>query len=116
MERESMENAENYCMVVVTIDTPENARTLAQALISEALAACCNLLPGISSIYSWQGTIEESSEVLMLIKTRRDNLDATEERIRSLHPYQVPEIIAINLDSASAPYLAWMNSVIATTT
>lgn len=103
-----MENGGNMYLVFVTVGLEEQARSIANALITERLAACCTLLGGVTSVYRWQGQIEESREVQMIIKTSGELLDAAEQRIRELHFYDVPEILAVPIVSVSAPYLAWL--------
>ena len=84
------------------------AERIAEAVVSERLAACVNLVPGVTSIYRWQGEIQRDAELLLMIKTRRAVYSQLEARISELHPYQVPEIIALPIQAGSAAYLAWM--------
>lgn len=84
------------------------AESLADALVIERLAACVNILPGVRSVYRWQGRVERSDETLLLIKTAGDRFDALAERIRALHPYELPEIIAVEPVGGLAPYLGWI--------
>ena len=95
-------------LVFSTFPDPERARETARALVSERLAACANLLPGVTSLYMWQGEQTESEEVLVLFKTRRETYPALETRLKSLHPYEVPEIVAVNLATGLPAYLAWV--------
>ncbi len=95
----------------VALSTAPDADTgarIAQALVEERLAACVNVIPGVRSIYRWQGEIEDEREVLLVIKTRAERLDALAERLRVLHPYQVPELLAFSVAGGSTPYLEWM--------
>jgi periplasmic divalent cation tolerance protein len=85
-----------------------SADRIANALVDQHLAACVNRLAPIASIYRWQGHIEQASEVPLLIKTTRERYPAVEEAIRALHPYQVPEIIALPIVAGFAPYLRWI--------
>lgn len=107
-----METADNFCMVLMTIDNYERARQIARTVVSEQLAACCNIIPGVTSIYSWNNAVNEESEFLVLIKTSRGLLPQMEQRIRELHTYEVPEIISITLDGSSLPYLQWLRSAV----
>jgi periplasmic divalent cation tolerance protein len=83
------------------------ARTLAHALVDERLAACVNLLPGVVSVYRWEGQVEEADEVQLLIKARPARLPALIERLRALHPYTVPELIAFEAVGGLPEYLHW---------
>ncbi len=107
MER-MMEAATSYRVVFITIDSYERARQIARTLVSEHLAACCNIIPGVTSVYSWNNIINEDSEFLMLLKTSDALLDSLEQRVRELHPYDVPEIISTAMDEASQPYAEWI--------
>ena len=84
------------------------AERIAEAVVSERLAACVNLVPDVTSIYRWQGEIQRDAELLLIIKTRRTVYPQLEARIIELHPYQVPEIIALPIQAGSAAYLAWI--------
>jgi len=92
----------------VTMPDQERATALARALVDEGLAACVNILPGVKSIYRWEGRLQEDDEVLCLIKTRPAVFDRARARILALHPYEVPEIIAFSVDDGSAAYLDWL--------
>lgn len=84
------------------------AATIATALVDERLAACVSQLPGIASVYRWQGKVEQATEVLLLIKTTDDRLAALTARVQTLHPYELPELIAVEAAGGLAPYLAWV--------
>lgn len=84
------------------------AATIAQALVEERLAACVSQLPGLQSVYRWQGKVEQAAEVLLLIKTTDDRLAALTARVQALHPYELPELIAVETSGGLAPYLAWV--------
>jgi periplasmic divalent cation tolerance protein len=102
-----MQETVDAVVVYVTAPGTEEARTLARALVDERLAACVNLLP-VESIYRWKGQVETAAETLLVIKTRRDRLDGLARRVRALHPYAVPEIIALPLVGGWPPYLQWI--------
>ncbi|HEV7491078.1 MAG TPA: divalent-cation tolerance protein CutA [Rhodanobacteraceae bacterium] len=87
----------------------ETASRLARALVDERLAACVNAIPSVVSTYRWNDAIHTDNEVLLLIKTTADRLDALETRLIELHPYEVPELLAIEPVAGSAPYLAWLD-------
>ena len=95
-------------IVYCTCPDTATADALAQALVSERLAACVNVTPGMRSTYRWQGRIERSDEVLLLIKTTRDRLDALIARVQALHPHELPEVIAVEAAGGLAPYLDWV--------
>lgn len=85
-----------------------SADRIAHALVAERLAACVNRLPGIQSTYRWQGQVEHANEVLLLIKTSSDQLDALTSRLRALHPYELPELIAVEVRAGLPAYLDWV--------
>ncbi len=87
---------------------PATAERIAETLVNERLAACVNLVPGLMSIYRWQGQIQRDAEWLLIIKTRSAVYPQMEARIRDLHPYEVPEIIALPIQAGSAAYLDWI--------
>ena len=95
-------------LVFSTFPDAARAREIGRRLVAERLAACVNLLPGVTSIYVWQGREEESAETLALIKTRRALYPVLEARLRELHPYEVPEIVAVELTAALPAYLQWL--------
>lgn len=84
------------------------ADLLAESLVSERLAACVSVLPGVRSTYRWRGEIEHADEVLLLIKTTRDRLDALSARVQVLHPNELPEVLAFEAVGGLAPYLDWV--------
>ena len=95
--------------IVVMVTAPEkDAPGLARALVEERLVACANLLPGLRSVYWWKGKIEDEPEVLCIMKTRSALFEALRTRVRELHSYQVPEIIALPILAGSEPYLDWI--------
>ena len=96
-----------FVLVFSTFPDLEQAKGVARMLVSEQLAACANVLPGVTSIYVWQGEQHESSETLVLFKTRGDAYPALEARLRALHPYEVPEIVAVDLAAGLPAYLRW---------
>jgi periplasmic divalent cation tolerance protein len=101
--------AEN-CLVLCTCPDAETARELAAALVRERHAACVNILPGITSVYAWQGAIESAEEHLLLIKTTAGNYESLEHHIKNHHPYDVPEIIAIPIERGATDYLDWLSA------
>jgi periplasmic divalent cation tolerance protein len=95
-------------VVLVTAPSAEKAAEIARALVEERLAACGNVVPGLRSIYRWEGKVQEDAEALLVLKTTRARFEALRERVLALHPYQVPEVIALTVAAGSAPYLAWI--------
>jgi periplasmic divalent cation tolerance protein len=94
--------------VLVTAPDEENAVRIGRALVDERLAACANIIRGIRSIYRWKEEIFDEPECLLLIKTVADNFTPIEKRVRELHPYEVPEIVAVRISEGSKPYLDWI--------
>jgi periplasmic divalent cation tolerance protein len=92
----------------VTVPDKDTATTLARALVDEGLAACVNIVPGIRSVYQWDGRLQEDDEVLCLVKTRPAVFDRARARILELHPYEVPEILAFAVDDGRPDYLDWL--------
>jgi periplasmic divalent cation tolerance protein len=99
---------ENAVVVLCTFPDIEQARQIGAALVERQVAACVNLLPGVESIYRWEGKVERAGEVLGIIKTTR--YAELEAAIRELHPYEVPEILALAVAGGSSEYLRWMAS------
>lgn len=97
-------------LLLVTTNLPNNetARHLARTLIEQRLAACVSILPVCRSVYHWQGVIEEAEETPLLIKTTQEQYAALEAGIRALHPYELPEIIAVPIVAGLPEYLAWV--------
>lgn len=95
-------------VVLVSAQSHEDAARIAEHLVESRLAACVQILPGMESVYRWEGKIEHSSEVLLLAKTTQDKFEELEGVVRSLHSYDTPEILALSVTAGSAPYLAWL--------
>ena len=107
------ESAADTRLVLSTASSPEEATRLCRALVEERLAACANLIPGMQSIYRWQGAVEEANETLILLKTTTANIGALENRLRELHNYEVPEFLVLDVDSGSHAYLDWLRQQVA---
>ncbi len=105
-----MENTCELRVVFVTTDTFENAQNIGKIVVSERLAACCTLIQNCISIFSWQDTIQESHEYVLMIKTKDTKLNELEKRIIELHNYDLPEIIAVPADYSFGPYLEWVKN------
>lgn len=97
-------------VVYTTFPNDDVARTVARELVAARLAACVNLLPGMVAIYEWQGSVHEDGEVAAFIKTTRAHVPSLFERIRELHPYEVPALAAWDLRAGSPSYLDWIGS------
>jgi periplasmic divalent cation tolerance protein len=95
-------------VVLVTAPSAEKAAELARQLVEERLAACGNVLPGIRSIYRWEGKVQDEPEALLVLKTHRDRFEALRNRVLALHPYQVPEVLALPVEAGNEQYLAWV--------
>ena len=100
---------DNYSIIFSTCPDFKIAEDLARALIEKKVAACVNILPSITSVYSWQGKVEMDQEVLLMIKTRRECFESVETLILELHPYELPELVSVSIDKALPEYLSWIN-------
>ena len=98
-----------YLIILCTAPTMQSARTIAKALIEKHLVACANLVPSVESIYRWEGKIEESTEVLLLMKTSLAKHEAALEALQSLHPYDTPEGLAVPVIAGLERYLDWID-------
>lgn len=99
---------EQVLLVLTNLPDTESARSLARVLVESRLAACVNLMPGVQSIYHWQGAIEQANEVTLLIKTTRSHYAQLQQAIISHHPYEVPEVIAMPVSDGHPAYLRWV--------
>lgn len=95
-------------VVLMTAGSREEAGRIARALVAEMLAACVNIVPGVTSIYQWEGEIQQDQEWLLVAKSRRDVLNQLVRRVQALHSYDLPEIIALPLVGGSEAYLRWL--------
>jgi periplasmic divalent cation tolerance protein len=99
---------QEFIVVYVTAGSPAEGDRLARALVDERLAACVNRLGPVQSVYRWEGKIEQSEEQLLIIKTQRRLFAALEKRVRELHSYSVPEIVALPIIDGSQDYFRWL--------
>jgi len=99
-----------YQIILCTCPDKDSAEQLAHLLVNEQLSACVNILPGVSSIYWWQGQSTSTQEYLLLIKAHKDRYQAIETSIKAHHPYELPEIIAVSIENGLPEYLNWINS------
>jgi periplasmic divalent cation tolerance protein len=95
-------------VVLCTVPSDFDAERLARELVERSLAACVQIGPGVASVYRWQGATEKSEERLLVIKSRRALFGVLEAAIKARHPYEVPEIIALDVSAGHAPYLDWL--------
>ncbi|UCF18517.1 MAG: divalent-cation tolerance protein CutA [Gemmatimonadota bacterium] len=105
-----MSDRNKVVLILVTAPDVQVAEGLARRLVEERLVACVNILPGLRSIYRWQGEVEDSAEALLLLKARRVDVPEISERVRALHPYQTPEVIATEIVDGLADYLDWIGA------
>ena len=104
-----MNGAGHSVIVLTTLGESTDAVAFARVLVSDRLAACVNVLPAMTSLYWWKGSIEEDRERQLVIKTTRDRVDAIEARFHELHPYELPEFIVLSGEASSA-YLQWLQA------
>ncbi|HZP67750.1 MAG TPA: divalent-cation tolerance protein CutA [Rudaea sp.] len=97
-------------LVLCTCPDRTVGERIASALVEERLAACVNRVPGLASVYRWKGEVCRDNEELLLIKTRRERFEAVRERILALHPYELPEVVAVDIALGLDRYLAWIES------
>ena len=102
----------DFRLVLCTCPDASSADQLASALVNLHLVACVNILPGLRSIYRWQGRVESQEECLLIIKTHGSCLPALQVELVNLHPYDVPEFIVFNIDDGYGPYFSWLLSAI----
>jgi periplasmic divalent cation tolerance protein len=94
--------------IYVTAPSKAEAKKLADAVVTDRLAACANIIPGMHSVYHWEGKIEEAEETVVIFKTRETLFQAVEARVKELHSYSAPCIVALPIESGSKPYLDWI--------
>ncbi len=104
------EKSSEAIVVLMTAGSREEAARLAEMLVGSRLAACVQIMPEMESVYHWQGKIERSPETLLLAKTTTENFAELEREVRALHTYETPEIVALSITAASAPYLEWLTA------
>ena len=107
-----MAQSSPYRVVLCTCPDSESADALARRLVESALAACVNIVPGIRSVYQWEGKLESAAEQLLVIKSRAEAYPELERTIQRHHPYDVPEVISVPVDSGLPAYLAWVDAAL----
>jgi len=100
-------------LILVTTSPRAEAKRIAHALVEERLAACVNLIGGVHSVYRWKEAVETADEVLLLIKTQEEKVDAVRTRVHELHSYEVPEFLVLDVAEGSSAYLDWIASSVA---
>ncbi len=103
----------NAVVVLVTTPSPEKAAEIARVLVEERLCACGNVVPGVRSIYRWEGTVHDDAEALLVLKTERRLVPALKARLPAIHPYEVPELLVLPVEDGLAAYLAWVGASVA---
>lgn len=98
-----------HLVVLCTVPDAETGKKISHTLVKEKLAACCNIVPDLTSVYQWKDQVESEGESLVIIKTRAEIFEKLEHRILALHPYEVPEIIALPLTVGTQEYLKWID-------
>ena len=98
-----------FVLVLTTLPLESDAEQFASQLVEEKLAACVNILPAMRSVYRWKGGVERADERQLVIKTTEASVSTLESRICQLHPYDVPEVVVLAIDSGSAAYLSWLS-------
>ncbi len=106
-------NKNSYLLVFCTCPDEATAERLAVSLVGERLAACATRLPGATSVYTWEGEVHQDREVLLLLKTTGARLATLSARIGALHPYEVPEVVAVDIAAGSERYLDWLGQTVA---
>ena len=101
-------SAPQYVIVFITAGSMEEASNISRALVGERLAACCNIINPITSVYRWGGEVVEDPEALIILKTRKSLLRALIKRVTEIHSYEVPEVISAPLGEGSPPYMKWL--------
>ncbi len=97
-----------YVIILTTVSSREDAERIARTIVSEKLAACVSIVDGVSSVYWWEGRVEEEKELLLIIKTSIDKLLELTRRLREIHPYRVPEILVLPVAAGLPDYLTWV--------
>ena len=98
----------NGIVILTTVDSLELGRRIADELVGSGLAACVNIVPGVRSVYRWQGRVCDEEEMLLLIKTTAERFEDVRSRIRGLHTYQLPEVISLAINNGDRDYIAWL--------
>ncbi|MBI5588483.1 MAG: divalent-cation tolerance protein CutA [Deltaproteobacteria bacterium] len=98
-----------HIIVFMTAPNADEAASIGKKVVEEGIAACCNIISGLRSIYRWKGKISDEGEVLCLFKTRSELFDRLKKRLKELHSYETPEVISVDIDGGLPEYLAWID-------
>ncbi|CAD5234585.1 unnamed protein product [Bursaphelenchus xylophilus] len=98
-----------FSVVYVTVPSKEVGKSIARELVNSKVAACVNIVPQVTSIYEWDGNVQEDEEAMLIIKTKTESLNQLKESVLRQHPYAIPEIIAMPIEQGHEPYLEWIN-------
>ena len=98
----------SYCLAYMTAATVEEAKAIGRALVEDRLAACVNVIPGMISLYRWDGAMEEAEEAVLIAKTRVEKFDALAKRVGEIHPYDTPCVLRLDIASGLPPFLDWI--------
>ena len=104
----------NFIVAMVTCSSSREAKKIAGSLLDKRLVACANIIPGIGSRFWWKGKIESAREVLVMMKTKKENFKKIENEVKKLHSYEVPEIISVPIVGGSKEYINWINKEVKT--
>lgn len=99
----------DFILVYCTVDSKRIAQSIAKTLVESRLAACVNIIDGVSSLYSWKGEIVEDDEILLIVKSKASLFEKLQNKIKEIHPYEVPEIISTKIIDGYIPYLNWVD-------
>ncbi|MEW6268076.1 MAG: divalent-cation tolerance protein CutA [Thermodesulfobacteriota bacterium] len=110
---ENAPGGEHAVVVLTTVATEDDAVRIASALVERRLAACVNVVPGVRSIYRWQGAVQDDRELLLLVKTTHARRGALVEALGELHPYDVPEVVALDPAYVGPSYARWLSDSVA---
>lgn len=103
-----MKDGRAFRIVLSTAGSEEEGARIAKSLLERKLCACVNLVPKIRSLYRWEGEVQDDAEVLLIMKTTQDKLQALSDHLAQIHSYDVPEVLAISVDKGSSSYLEWL--------
>jgi periplasmic divalent cation tolerance protein len=98
-------------VAITTVGKPEDAEWISREVVERGLAACVNVLPGVTSVYRWKGEVEKNEEIVLLMKTTAERFEALKEAVVSMHTYEVPEVIALPIVDGHLPYLEWLDEL-----
>ena len=98
----------SYCLAYMTAASVEEGKTIGRALVEDRLAACVNVIPGMVSVYRWEGALEEAQEAVLIAKTRTEKFDALANRVAEIHPYDTPCAIRLDIAGGLPPFLRWI--------